>query len=777
MKNLSSDKKWFWGWGLFHGLVIAAFLVSLLFTKGFNVNADFSTMMPSASSDEAILAAENTISATSNNSVFVLVSNADFNRAREDAVKAYDSLQNDSQYFDSISLYADYSQTEEIRQFLGKYRYNLMSEQLCQRLNNGDGSLIAENALSSVYSGMMTDLSNIEEDPFLIDEENLNTYLKAILDSGTALGPKDGVLATQFNDVWYVMIRGVLNQKGAKLASKENGISAVFRACSPLEKDGTKMVYYGTPFHSNEASSNASAEISIIGTVSMLAVIAILFFVFRSGLPLGMSVFSIILSVTTAFCATHLVFGNLHVISLVFGTSLIGSCIDYSLHYFVNWKHSKELDSTDKIRRHLFNGLILSLVSTEICFALVFFAPFEILRQMAVFSCSGILSSFLTVNGLFTKFKLPQDNKREIHVLNRIENSSFKAGMFLTRARLILPFAVLFATSLFLLLNNEKVRIHNDIRSLYQMQGRLKEDTILAYQVINYSPSSWIVISGSSAEEVLQNEEDVLKKIPEGDKPVAVSRFIPSLKKQASSALAAQNLIPLAGEQFEYMGAIFDFDSGAERRFVNAVKASADNKLTPQDENLPQSLKELLKTLWIGEVNGRYYSVVLISSVSEESLYHNLAAENPNVHFQNKVQDISAGLDKLTGIIVLMFGIAFAIIAVVMKFFYSWRDTVKILSIPVLSVLVILTVFTALGLNIEFFCVTGIILVFGLGLDYVIYKVENKENKTESFAIFLSFLTTAISFGALALSSFVPVHTLGLSIFSGLVAAFIFAVL
>ena len=47
----------------------------------------------------------------------------------------------------------------------------------------------------------------------------------------------------------------------------------------------------------------------------------------------------------------------------------------------------------------------------------------------------------------------------------------------------------------------------------------------------------------------------------------------------------------------------------------------------------------------------------------------------------------------------------------------------------------------------------------------------------EKEAITLSFLTTAISFGSLALSSFVPVHVLGLSILTGLSAAFICTIL
>jgi predicted exporter len=82
----------------------------------------------------------------------------------------------------------------------------------------------------------------------------------------------------------------------------------------------------------------------------------------------------------------------------------------------------------------------------------------------------------------------------------------------------------------------------------------------------------------------------------------------------------------------------------------------------------------------------------------------------------------------------------------------------------------------ASGLNIEFFCLTGMILVFGLGLDYIIYSTETHGNKLELLAITLSFLTTAISFGALTFSSFIPIHTLGLAIFSGISAAFLFTI-
>ena len=124
-----------------------------------------------------------------------------------------------------------------------------------------------------------------------------------------------------------------------------------------------------------------------------------------------------------------------------------------------------------------------------------------------------------------------------------------------------------------------------------------------------------------------------------------------------------------------------------------------------------------------------------------------------------------------------IFLISFAIIFVVLRFFYSWRDTIKIATVPILSIGAIVSLFALLKQSLEFFSVIGMVLVFGLGLDYIIYATQKNESEDEKEAITLSFLTTAISFGSLALSSFVPVHVLGLSILTGLSAAFICTIL
>ena len=82
--------------------------------------------------------------------------------------------------------------------------------------------------------------------------------------------------------------------------------------------------------------------------------------IFKSPTPIVFSLGSIVWSSITAILATLAFFGKMHILTLVFGTSLIGSCIDYSLHYFINWKGNLSCHKGYQVRNHLVKGLFLS---------------------------------------------------------------------------------------------------------------------------------------------------------------------------------------------------------------------------------------------------------------------------------------------------------------------------------------------------------------------------------------------------------------------------------
>ena len=789
MKKISSflsklsNKNYLKVWLAYHlGLFAFFALVFCINPSRISIDADLFNMFPRPFEEEGIRNADEKLTENVGQNVFILVSHQDFSKAKEAAVSVYNKL-SASENFKSLSLYSDIDQLKEITDFVYDYRWNLLSDEDIELINSDGGAqLFAQNALAQAYSPFtILPLDNLDSDPFMLAESNLNNYLLAVRKSGTSMYAKDGLLAASKDGVWYVMLRGILSKKGASLASKDNGIAEIYSICSPLEKDGLKFIYSGTPFNSHQSSTEAMKEITIISTVSLLVVIILLLFVFRSPLPVIFSIISIFISIITALVATLAVFKKMHILTLVFGTSLIGSCIDYSLHFFTQWAGNPNIKSGQEIRNHLLKSLVMAIASSVLCYAILIFAPFNVLKQMSVFSLTGLLSSFLTTMAIFPYISLPE-GKRVIKISKVLRETNHKrAKKYFGRVAVTILFVFSIAV---LLINHKNFAVKNDLSRLYTMEGRLLEDRIKAVEITKYNPSGWFIIRGQSEEKALEIEYDLackLNKAFDGQLGfISTSNFVPSIEHQKKSREACRKLLEIAPEQFENLG----FDSSYTRDLIADFNQSENQFVSFTNNNVPQYIASSISTAWLGLMDDGYYYTVLMPNILEDlELMRKFADEDPNVFFVNKMSDMGRDLDKLTLMIIKFFAIAYLLIFVMLKFFYNWKQSFKIISVPVLIVLMTAAIFSLSKIDLEFFSVTGLILVFGLGLDYIIYMMENEKKKTmdsktlEPFATLLSFITTIISFGALSLSNFQPVHLMGLSIFIGLATAYISSIL
>lgn len=779
MKNLTSlqNKTFFKIWLIFHAVVIAGFCAMISVQKKINIDADLFNMLPKPELGKALESADEKLTEVTAQNVFILVSNPDFGKAKEVAENVYNQL-NGSNRFKSVSLYQDTSSFGQIIEYINKYKCNLLDSETIDLLNSEGGpESFAQEALSKAYGAFtVTSLENLESDPFMLAEHDILDFLDKLQKSGTKMSLKDEVLASNVDGRWYVMVRGVLSKEGAALASKENAVLQIHQVCDPLEDGETRFIYSGTPFHSYKSSSNATKEISTISTISMAVVLIILLLIFKRPSPILFSIGSILWCSLMAIIGTLAIFGKMHILTLVFGTSLIGSCIDYSLHYFINWKGNLACHKGYQVRNHLIKGLTLSVFSTIICYFILCFTPFNLLKQMSVFSMIGIISSFLTVICIYPFIKVPQD-KRDIKLLKLFETPKWYNRKIVGRTVITLMFVFSIGT---LIICHKNVKIENDLSRLYKKEGREMSDEIEASKVLQYNPSGWFIISGSTVEETLQNEEKVtaaLKKMNEGKEKggfVSITSYIPSIEMQKKSRKAVEKLLPLAAEQYEALG----YDSSYAKKLTEDFKAG-ENDFIEIGKNVPEYLESAVSSAWLGEIDGKYYSVVLPVSVLDYDGYKALA-DGENIFFISKIRSMNADLDRLSDMILKLFVVVYIVLFIILKRFYSLKQTAKIVSVPLLIVLCISAIFTLLGIYFEFFSITGMILVFGLGLDYVIYMIENEKRKDEvqnarlePFAILLSFITSAVSFGALALSKFVPVHMIGLSIFIGLSTAYV----
>jgi len=231
-------------------------------------------------------------------------------------------------------------------------------------------------------------------------------------------------------------------------------------------------------------------------------------------------------------------------------------------------------------------------------------------------------------------------------------------------------------------------------------------------------------------------------------------------------------LLPLAASQFEYLGFPLQYAQTFEAEFAAAKYC------LPSDAN-NISITDISK-LWIGEKNGYYYSCVLPLKPKDEAAFRAVAEESDSVYFVNKAKDIGRDLDTLTRTMLLFFLAAYIVISIVVFAVYPKRDGVKICAVPFLLTMTAAAVLAVNKIPLGFFSIAALVLVFGLGLDYIFYmtgKKQREEKLLTSLAVVLSFLTTFLSFGALMLSNFTPTHIFGLTVSAGLGAAFIFAML
>ena len=795
---MTNKDKFTAAWIGFHALILAAFLISLIFSSKFNFATSLFDIMPPSSALREVQEADSALASKTGRAITILVKASSFQKAKSGAEKLYSRLVKDGkanpEYFDSLALYVDSNSSAEIMDWLYKNRFSLISQSDQKLLQEGEGKILASQALDSVYGAFsIADLSQLDSDPFLLTERHLKAFLEGGALSSTAMSLRDDVLACQKDDFYYVLLRGSLSLEGAGLGSKKSSVKLLKSCFDQISKsEGVEFIYSGVPFHSYESSTSAQRQITIISVLGLTLIVLIFFWIFRSLIPALTSALAVTFSCGIGFLSTLLFFRGIHVLTFVFGTTLIGTCLDYSIHYFVNWKGNNDCKSPKEVRSHILRGISLGFLSTEICFAALFIAPFPLLKQVSVFLFTGLASAFLTVVGLYPYIKIP--SKRGIYLLKG--SNKIKAAIVDKKAlsalkkvcrwiSKVLPLLILCFSLYILISKNIYLKISNNIQELYSMSPAMMENEVTSAKVLNTGSSGWyFLLKSSSLEELLQKNEELDREMEKAaslgkvSSWLSVSQFIPSEKSQSQSYEAAKNLIPLVKEQYSALGL-----NNSQQDFEKIYLENKDNFIHPDDQDLPASIKDGISNLWIGQIDGQFYSCLLPLHAlkEEEDFFRDYAAKNPGVFFVNKVKDISAQLDLLSKTMLITLGLAFTIVLVILFFFYSPKIVLRIASIPILVTMMTTAILILAKISLSFFPVTSLILVFGLGLDYIIYSVEGmKKNKIKdkgqnlnNFAIFLSFISTALSFGALAISTFTPVHMMGVTVFTGLTTALV----
>jgi len=272
--------------------------------------------------------------------------------------------------------------------------------------------------------------------------------------------------------------------------------------------------------------------------ISMVLILILLLSAFRSTLPILCTITSIGVAAAAALSGTWLVFGSIHIFTFVFGTSIIGVSIDYAIHFFTDWKKSAGSESNGfDVRHHIFKGLLLGFLTTELSYLALTFAGFDLLKQMAVFSIIGLASSFATIQFIFpcipvqkklAKLPLALPTKL-LNGYERLFGGDGKA--FRLQSVLLVAFVIALLPGIYML------NVETDMRALYTMSDDLKRSEVLNARLNNLGISpNYFIVEGESAEQVLLQEEKLRQSLDKAVKDssvkgyLAASSLVPSVK-------------------------------------------------------------------------------------------------------------------------------------------------------------------------------------------------------------------------------------------------------
>ena len=641
----------------------------------------------------------------------------------------------------------------------------------------------------------MANLNHLDEDPFLLGDAAFENFVQNSPTAMSRFSIRDSVLYAVDSGVTYVMWNAVLSEKVSSISSDDHVIARLNQVLDSLKnvQPGLLVAKSGVPFHSYESSDRAKSEIAWISGVSIVLILLLLLYVFRSTLPIVATFSTIAIAIFTALSFTWFTFGKVHVFTLVFGTSIIGVSVDYAVHFFVNWK-----SGVRNVRLSIIKGLLLGFLTTELSYIALTFAEFSLLRQMAVFSIVGLLSSFLTITLLFHAV-LENANKAKTVAKSEPENLPTRFPKVFLGAYSKLPkwgARLMFAFFILALLPGLKLlNVHTDIGNFYTMNDEIKASEALTSKLNNLGVSpTYFIVEGKDENDVLEMEEQLTQRLANTENNgllksyLALSNIIPSEKNRIEHYVTFWKLFfkkwSLLNSLLENSSVLIKpnvrgylNDIGVENDSAFVASLNLSNNLTKllslERDSLPQSVRSIMQMLWIGKVGNKYYSAVIPLHVSDKFDAQKMAEGLPDVHVVNKMQNINHALTKISHVSLALVGVAYAVVFLILVIVYKFKDAVRIIRAPVLASLFAASFFGYMNIDFNFFAIVGVILTLGIGIDYALFfKEGGRSNLTTALAIMLSAMTTLISFGSLACSAFVPVHTFGLVVLLGISCCF-----
>jgi predicted exporter len=757
----------------FGWLIVLAFLALHLLWRmhaGLNFSTDILALLPREAETPLLERVNSEVADHFARHVILLVGDRDPAKARRAARDLSTSLtQSGLLQIDTGSLDGD-----RLKQMGALYfpnRGGLLSAQDRQLLLAGNGRDVAMAALSQIYGfAALTDARLIANDPFLLLQSFL-THLPVPL---SRLTLTDGVLTTQDAGITWALLSGRLNGEPFALDAQKR-LAAVLEpaiASARQQAPDLEVKRLGSVFFADAGSKVAMQETSTLGTISTLGSALLLLLVFRRASPLWQNLLVVGIGAGAALSLCLLIFNQLHVAVLLFGVSLIGIAVDYGMYYY-SCLFDSSLRNPEQRLKSVFAGIGLGYITTVLGYAVLILAPFPGLRQIAVFSLIGLSASFVSV---LLWFPILDRNKPLNHGRSLLQAATIPWHFWELQSWRWLRRGIVVGVSLLCIIGLARLRADDDVRHLQSSPADLlQQQEDIQRLIVSTTDNVFLLVHAETDEKALQIEESLEPVLAQqiADKNLlgyqAVAAYVPSTKRQEENRqLVAERLEqPFLASQLQQLGLALPAGDA-----VN----SADQTLTVEKALGGQSgsaalpfLKELVLAPGI--------HIVTLDGLHDSDALRQAIAGIDGVRLLDPANDYTSLLGKYRHRAVWLIGLSIVLMMLVLIWRYGWRGALRVKAPSVTAIIAATACIGLLGQGFTFFHVMALILVQSIGVDYAVFCAECAPDKrpVTMLGVWLSALSTILSFGVLAFSQVAAVHAFGLTMLVGIIFAFLLA--
>jgi predicted exporter len=547
------------------------------------------------------------------------------------------------------------------------------------------------------------------------------------------------------------------------------------------------LVMTGPGVFSVTSRDTIKSEVSRLFLVGVALVATLLLLVYRSVTALALGILPMVSGAMAGIAAVSLGFGEVHGITLGFGTALIGEAVDYAIYLFVQSEQGSA-DLQSWIAR--FWPTIRLGVFTSICgFAALLLSGFPGLAQLGLYAISGLVAA-----AAMTRFVLPHllPAGFRIHDASTVGRGMFSVTQRAPALRWVAAIVVLAACAVLFV---QRTGLWDDrIASLSPVsQADVELDTELRAGIGAPDVRYLVVVSGDSQESVLRSSEQVstvLQSLVEQGELAGFetpSRYLPSIATQrarqaslpandvleARLAEAVQGL-PVRAQLF----APFLADVAAARGqpllqtsdLENTSMAMAVDALLVNRDSHWSAILPLTAPTDIG-IDAIRLRAALSATGLPDVLFLDMKAEADHLYSGYLREAIRLSLGGMVAVIVLLL--------VAQRSPVRTLRTILPLAAAVISVVAGLTL---LGQQLIIMHLVGLLLVVAVGSNYALFF-----NRTDSdpdsqgiaartlASVLFANLTTVAGFCVLAFSEVSLLQAMGETVAPGVILALIYS--